>query len=877
MSLTKGFFANYEKIVTTIVKMHKAADLSDAVENAASWSGILINLFLKPLLEAVNEPDEKKFWETLVKEVATPAWETIPEEKRIKLSLDLDTRPPMEGAFTYPLLFPPVVWLKDNALALLADADQETKIAFCREFRERGLTTFRSAIWEKHFAAANAALRDDAREAYLGHLLEFGSLPLTEGEPPLKDIYVAERSCLMSHENWGAFDEAKADTSVDDTEAFILDRYFAAAEPIWSNDANNDPVLYVAADFGVGKTTFLKWFAASLAQRYLVGETDHYPIFMELGRHWKIDEIEANLKNRHHLAVDKDTPVIFLLDSIDESGSPDDGHLGAIIDEFAAIRKRYPHCRIVTTTRPLGGPNGKLAGHLRHRNLPFLHLAGFGEAEADAYIGKFRSLHGAKRIPNELTHGSIRTGYLTDPADAGKPLFLNMLLRLFAQGDITGAAEDAEGMSKTELYLLFMNKLSGRLRRKEEGGDQEKPKYRHIVRRLAAMRQILELPSMGGGKERIEGIVRADIAGKLDDADKELFATIDREHYLVLSHFGQRDGHLEFLHKSFREYLLAEYLLEQFVRQTDSFRLHVGYATTETLRFFSDLAALLARSLAGEEKAVDALAPILASICEGDTHFGYRLVADKTEFRDPTDAAEAIVAHARKVLTDENYYVETMGRSETVLGLTLHRRRHPPTDEHAYCEQWYAYLLLRAFADAKRAWDWEKMSAIPLGRLLSNSLHLTPFPRGAIPFSRIHLCDADLRGANLSGATLIGAYLMNADLTDADLRDAFLSGADLTDAYLSDADLASAYLSAADLTDANLRGAFLSDADLRDAFLSDADLRDAFLSGADLTDADLSEAIGLTAEQLETVPEMRGARLPETLAEEFRHRTHPAE
>ena len=89
-----------------------------------------------------------------------------------------------------------------------------------------------------------------------------------------------------------------------------------------------------------------------------------------------------------------------------------------------------------------------------------------------------------------------------------------------------------------------------------------------------------------------------------------------------------------------------------------------------------------------------------------------------------------------------------------------------------------------------------------------------------------------LRGADLSGADLSGADLSRADLSRAYLSRAYLSGADLSGAYLSRAYLNGAYLN----------GAYLNGADLSGAYLNGADLSGAYLSGADLSGADLSRA-----------------------------------
>ena len=110
--------------------------------------------------------------------------------------------------------------------------------------------------------------------------------------------------------------------------------------------------------------------------------------------------------------------------------------------------------------------------------------------------------------------------------------------------------------------------------------------------------------------------------------------------------------------------------------------------------------------------------------------------------------------------------------------------------------------------------------------------------------SRANLNDANLRGANLSGAILRGANLIatnlsGADLSGADLRGAntnsiFLSFVNLRGANLNGVDLRGANLSRANLNDANLRGANLSGAILSGADLADTDLMDAYLAKADL-------------------------------------------
>jgi len=97
-------------------------------------------------------------------------------------------------------------------------------------------------------------------------------------------------------------------------------------------------------------------------------------------------------------------------------------------------------------------------------------------------------------------------------------------------------------------------------------------------------------------------------------------------------------------------------------------------------------------------------------------------------------------------------------------------------------------------------------------------------------------------GANLMGANLMGANLMNANLIRADLVGANLIRAGLVGANLFRANLVSANLSGASLVSANLSGAGLMGANLFRANLRDTNLSGANLSGANLSGANLSGA-----------------------------------
>ncbi|BAZ10788.1 pentapeptide repeat-containing protein [Calothrix sp. NIES-4071] len=125
----------------------------------------------------------------------------------------------------------------------------------------------------------------------------------------------------------------------------------------------------------------------------------------------------------------------------------------------------------------------------------------------------------------------------------------------------------------------------------------------------------------------------------------------------------------------------------------------------------------------------------------------------------------------------------------------------------------------------------------------SNSLNLYTFLDTVGYFlGNVQLSGAKLSSVNLSSVKLNNANLSAVNFSDAKLRFADLSGADLSNTDLSDANLSHANLSSANLNGANLNNANLSNANLSNVDLSNATLHHANLSDANLSNANLSNA-----------------------------------
>ena len=139
-----------------------------------------------------------------------------------------------------------------------------------------------------------------------------------------------------------------------------------------------------------------------------------------------------------------------------------------------------------------------------------------------------------------------------------------------------------------------------------------------------------------------------------------------------------------------------------------------------------------------------------------------------------------------------------------------------------------------------------KISFYPCGDPESNSFHrmhlfriigytnyLSPFTFTQIVGKFLH--SSDLRQVVFSGGLLTGSDFSNANLRSAYLSRAYLLGANFYKANLTGVDLTGAYLCGANLTGANLTNACLMGVDLTGADLTDADLTGALLTGANLS------------------------------------------
>jgi uncharacterized protein YjbI with pentapeptide repeats len=371
----------------------------------------------------------------------------------------------------------------------------------------------------------------------------------------------------------------------------------------------------------------------------------------------------------------------------------------------------------------------------------------------------------------------------------------------------------------------------------------------------------------------------------------------------------------EFLHKSFREYLFAETIVQALIdaleppvqheRPTDAevaFALDfppdsVEFKASRRLAYLlapqwlsreveEHLRWLLDRSARNEPERWLAVRDLVTSVyawwAEG-VHLRHQPTGSKTGGRWKPPFVDQLFAQAMPFEDPKRSYVPMrttsldshLGKALMRLTCMLHemlpqktqpnerRARYQSVEDSTVRFQPGGKGFMRAILGRIESEGW---SNTDIGSLLSGPVDLAEENLYLVIGGHAQVAGANLSGtrlpfAHLAGVSLSGARLQGAALFFAYLSGADLSGADLSGADLNQANLSQANLSGANLRRANLRGADLSGANLSGANLSGADLSGATLNKAVLHRVDLTDA-KILSRQLNAAQKIQVAVMP---------------
>lgn len=410
-------------------------------------------------------------------------------------------------------------------------------------------------------------------------------------------------------------------------------------ENLFTTEKSNffsDCITFIVADFGKGKSVFLKQYSSMLAEEYQKTNSGMIPVYFNLNKYHdkRYDPLknrgilESFLRSEYKIDIEDEyfskKEFIFLIDSLDESGDLNKIH--EVIDSIYKINKNAPlntptH-KIIIASRPIDKELSSAICNFKakldnNKHAQFISLYGFKSEQFDHWL-KTSVL---SKLPKNKVNGKeddsvtelLFSGWLKkdfsayqellrnnvlDKEELVKPLFAYILYQLLTNNI------NIPSNGRVGIYLAFLHYISSQAKFLESNNASMKGEY--------CNRKVLHAISALWCKQRSTGenavIARDNInftllGTKNPDAQAiKHFNTIDELKFLSHSYFGDNEQNLHFQHQSFAEILLAEYFLKVFLNEAlnddpninrTRELLFVGEPTNATMEFFSELVKLL--------------------------------------------------------------------------------------------------------------------------------------------------------------------------------------------------------------------------------------------------------------------------------------------
>lgn len=418
----------------------------------------------------------------------------------------------------------------------------------------------------------------------------------------------------------------------------LINQYFSEHE-------NINKILFVIADFGKGKSVFLKHYASEYAKKYVNTKEGLFPIYFNLrdfknyDRNSKLGVISDFLQKKYAIDIGSDyfksKKYIFLIDSLDESGDLSKASIDNVINSIKQIQSidatLYRDNRIIISSRPI---NEGLDIHLKNheafcvnneegRPMPcFISLYGFKKEQFNNWLHYTLKEHHKRTSPVEnidfvsALYEDINNSKISDifsmlienktlgASELRRPIFAYMIYQLIINNI------DFLKIGKIGIYLSFINLLT------KDAKHIKDPNYSIKLEEEFQFRNVLHAISALWMYERHRGkqgaLKKADVCRVLDakndnENDQDILLRYKERgvveiNFLSHSYFGEENNILHFQHQSFAEILLAEYYLKIFIKYAlddetniDEIRskLILGVPTEQTINFFVELISLL--------------------------------------------------------------------------------------------------------------------------------------------------------------------------------------------------------------------------------------------------------------------------------------------
>jgi Pentapeptide repeats (8 copies)/NACHT domain len=619
-----------------------------------------------------------------------------------------------------------------------------------------------------------------------------------------------------------------------------------------NKNKKEEKILFIQGEAGRGKSVFCRMFADQVM-------TFHYPSYTPiLIRLKEIRHLAQNLgdtlKNilatRQFVTDDnswltrKDTRFLFLLDGFDElflEGRGNGEGLEEFLEQVQQFQRDSDH-RFIITGRPL-----TLQGTERlisqAKQLQRAELQPMSNPLRKKWFSKW-----AAHFKEETD--TFKCFLSVCPPDVGdvlarEPLLLYLLGRMHHEGQLKASMFEAtEGIqAKVVIYDKVVRWVIEEQRKNENLTGLDSADLRDALKEVAvcvtqsgnevAKVSFLEARLFDKNAQMHSRLRKARQRMKI--SKKKLLNNILTTFYIKPAS-GDREGSMEFVHKSFGEFLFAERLayalkawstkrkdqksegdeqskwsvLDKIMHREIYDLLGYGCLSKEIVDYTM---ARLKPTQTNSERLEDTQWCLLS-----DRLQNFSLRWWEGEFINAVQLPQWKMLSLREQIPEPPNLRQVdayVGLNALILLLELHR----------YGQSQDALKQTLAFYPCGP--EKAKFKTSRLNRIIgySECIEARAFGKFIGPFlSYANLSRADFSSTNLIGADLRGSDLSRADLSRTDLRIANLSGANLSGVNFCRANLSYANLSKANLISADLIGVDLSDANLSDANLSDANL-----------------------------------------------------
>jgi uncharacterized protein YjbI with pentapeptide repeats len=602
---------------------------------------------------------------------------------------------------------------------------------------------------------------------YLKYCVSLIHRPNSLDSKSLNDLYIPNNAILLKADTWNTRDEEISEKSGWDSESFLK---------------SEQRLVYVSAVYGIGKTSWSYELAADLATKNLNKIfSDYFPIHIPLKHGLNRVDDKGNTLDVILSLLNEKTKILFIFDALDELETR---NVGELTDKISTYLTKYQNSKAIVTTRP----NQDYRSHIGDN---YVRLLPFTPDQVNEFFRKYCLT---------IDYNTISTSGL-ESDEICKPLFC-WLLAIVHDRKLAITLPDQVTLNRVLLFSTIIHEV---ILGKEKTDARSYGHNKHAFDEKLVLRKIAELKHIYGNDLTKDNVLK--IVKKSHHVNQKVLEFYDK---LISTYFYTSDDNterLDFIHRSFEEYLLAEHYIECLLRN-EPFRINLKIPTVVTIQFFNGLLQLF-----------------------------------KTDSTQLMEYAEKIVKTFRNNLNIQSMKTALSTRSNE--WFDNESVQPVPKDEYPNFKEPAEYSSLHRWIGIIVFNSLPNLYGIDSKKFFK--LHIAT--HGTIPDYMVQIDDIDLSGYEFEGDTP-NLTLVNAKLKNCKLSGTFhgtnFSGANLTNCIVSQ----STHLLGCNFTGTNLTrmkskadspySPDFNDCNFSDSKLIGASVRNSRFSDCDFSDADFS-------------------------------------